>query len=469
MTLKAAWERLTTGAVGPVRPLILPAPDRFIPLFVRLLIVLVALQTLLLTLDLAFPPDMGRAHRSSPVALDRGGAWLRALPVENGRWRIRADLARTDKSFQRRVVRIEDQRFWLHPGVDPISLVRAVGSAAIRGRVTSGASTLTMQTARLLEPRPRNVGSKLIEMVRALQLEARMSKREILALYLTLAPYGGNLEGVRAASLSYFGHEPESLTNGEQALLIALPQAPEGRRPDRYPDAARRARDLLAGAEDLVQASQSACLPLAGRFRLGVIPTIAPFLLPKALPIMRARFPKLRLFLREDLTSRLITALKSGALDAALIALPYDMAGLDWAHVVDDELLAAVPTSHAMASQASISPASLDGDELILLEDGHCLRDHVLAACGLGPPARHGEDEAFAATSLPTLVQMVGSGLGVSFVPAMAVEAGLTGQAPVTVRPLQAEHPSREIVVAWRAGSSRARDGRLLAETLRDA
>lgn len=233
-------------------------------------------------------------------------------------------------------------------------------------------------------------------------------------------------------------------------------------------EAARRARDLLAGAEDLVQASQSAGLPLAGRFRLGVIPTIAPFLLPKALPIMRARFPKLRLFLREDLTSRLITALKSGALDAALIALPYDMAGLDWAHVVDDELLAAVPTGHAMASQASISPASLDGDELILLEDGHCLRDHVLAACGLGPP-KGGEEEAFAATSLPTLVQMVGSGLGVSFVPAMAVEAGLTGQAPVTVRPLKAEHPSREIVVAWRAGSSRARDGRLLAETLRAA
>lgn len=233
-------------------------------------------------------------------------------------------------------------------------------------------------------------------------------------------------------------------------------------------EAARRARELLAAAEDLVQASQSAGLPLAGRFRLGVIPTIAPFLLPRALPIMRARFPKLRLFLREDLTSRLISALKAGALDAALIALPYDMAGLDWAHVVDDELLAAVPTGHAMASQSHIAPESLDNDELILLEDGHCLRDHVLAACGLAPP-RGGEDEAFAATSLPTLVQMVGSGLGVSFVPAMAVEAGLTGQAPVTVRPLRAEHPSREIVVAWRAGSSRSRDGRLLAETLRDA
>ncbi|MBX3480401.1 MAG: hydrogen peroxide-inducible genes activator [Caulobacter sp.] len=233
-------------------------------------------------------------------------------------------------------------------------------------------------------------------------------------------------------------------------------------------EAATRARELLAGAEDLVQASQSAGLPLAGRFRLGVIPTIAPFLLPRALPIMRTRFPKLRLFLREDLTSRLITALRSGALDAALIALPYDMTGLEWAHVVDDELLAAVPTDHAMARQSQIRPESLDGDELILLEDGHCLRDHVLSSCGLAPP-RSGHEEAFAATSLPTLVQMVGSGLGVSFVPAMAVEAGLTGQAPVTIRPLDADHPSREIVVAWRAGSSRARDGRLLAEALQAA
>jgi LysR family hydrogen peroxide-inducible transcriptional activator len=233
-------------------------------------------------------------------------------------------------------------------------------------------------------------------------------------------------------------------------------------------EATRRARDLLAAAEDLVQASQSAGQPLSGRFRLGVIPTIAPFLLPKALPVMRARFPKLRLFLREDLTSRLITALRAGALDAALIALPYDMTGLEWAHVVDDELLAAVPTGHAMASQVNIRPESLDSAELILLEDGHCLRDHVLAACGL-TPRRNGEEEAFAATSLPTLVQMVGSGLGVSFVPAMAVEAGLTGQAPVTVRPLDADHPSREVVVAWRAGSSRARDGRLLAETLQAA
>ena len=186
-------------------------------------------------LDALIPPDMGKARRSSPVALDHRGAWLRALPVEDGRWRIRADLQRTDPSFVRRLVAVEDARFWVHPGVDPLAIARAAASAASAGRIRSGASTLTMQTARLLEPRPRTLPAKLIEAARAVQLEARLSKRQILSLYLTLAPYGGNLEGVRAASLAYFGHEPETLTPGEQALLIALPQSPEARRPDRRP------------------------------------------------------------------------------------------------------------------------------------------------------------------------------------------------------------------------------------------
>jgi penicillin-binding protein 1C len=212
----------------------------------------------LFALSAVFPPDMTRARHSSPVTLDRRGAWLRALPVEDGRWRIRADLHRTDPTFQKRLIKVEDARFYQHLGVDPLSLVRAIGSAAVHGRATSGASTLTMQTARLLEPRPRNLGSKLIEMVRAVQLESRLSKREILALYLTLAPYGGNLEGARAASLSYFGHEPSSLTDGEQALLIALPQSPEARRPDRRPEAAKAARrvvlDKMVRAHAITQA-----------------------------------------------------------------------------------------------------------------------------------------------------------------------------------------------------------------------
>lgn len=206
---------------------------------------LVSVEAAMLTVDRSFPPNLTRAERSSPVALDRRGAWLRALPVERGRWRIRADLARTDPTFLARVVAVEDRRFFDHPGVDPTAVGRAVLTAAVTGHIRSGASTLTMQTARLLEPRRRTLAAKLIESLRALQIEARFSKRQILALYLTLAPYGGNLEGVRAASLAYFGHEPDSLTDGEQALLVALPQSPEARRPDRRPDAARTARTAV--------------------------------------------------------------------------------------------------------------------------------------------------------------------------------------------------------------------------------
>ena len=234
-------------------------------------------------------------------------------------------------------------------------------------------------------------------------------------------------------------------------------------------EALRRAHLILNEAEELMQAAKSAGKPFTGRFRLGVIPTIAPYLLPRALPAMRRRFPDLRLFLREDLTQRLLTGLKAGQLDAALIALPFDTSGLGWAHVSDDELLAASPVDHPWARSATVTPSAEDAGELILLEDGHCLRDHVLAACGLKPPRAADDDEGFAATSLATLVQMVGSGLGVTFLPAMAVEAGLAKSAPIAVRPLAVARPSREIVVVWRAGSSRAGEGRLLAEVLREA
>jgi penicillin-binding protein 1C len=249
-----------------------------IPRLTRVLVAFVVAQVVLFALSAAFPPDMARAKRSSPVVLDHRGAWLRALPVEDGRWRVRADLQRTDATFQKRLIAVEDARFYGHLGVDPLALVRATGSALIHGHVSSGASTLTMQTARLLEPRPRNLGSKLIEMVRAAQLESRLTKRETLALYLTLAPYGGNLEGVRAASLAYFGHEPTSLTDGEQALLIALPQSPEARRPDRRPEAARAARravlDKMVRAHVLTEAaaSEADAEPLPRR---GAFPTLA--------------------------------------------------------------------------------------------------------------------------------------------------------------------------------------------------
>ena len=154
---------------------------------------LMAVETALVLLDAALPPAMGKAERSSPVALDRNGAWLRALPVEQGRWRVRADLKRTDPGFLKNLQAVEDERFPGHLGVDPLSLMRALAGNLSAGAVTSGGSTITMQTARLLEPRPRNLGAKLFEMARAVQLEAHLKKDQVLALYLTVAPYGGNL------------------------------------------------------------------------------------------------------------------------------------------------------------------------------------------------------------------------------------------------------------------------------------
>ncbi len=231
-------------------------------------------------------------------------------------------------------------------------------------------------------------------------------------------------------------------------------------------EAVARAGEILALSEDLVQAARSAGQPLTGRFRLGVIPTIAPFLLPRALPILSRTYPNLRLFLREDLTAKLIASLKAGAIDAALIALPYDLQGLDHIDVFEDPFFAVAPANHAMAAERTVDPKALEGADLILLEDGHCLRDHALSACSM-TTARGGPEGAFAATSLHTLIQMVGSGLGVTLLPKIAVESGLADQAPVVVRPLNAGAPCREVVVAWRSGSSRGRDAKLLARTFR--
>lgn len=233
-------------------------------------------------------------------------------------------------------------------------------------------------------------------------------------------------------------------------------------------EAVRRAEDVLARTEDLVEAARNAGKPLTGRFRLGVIPTIAPFLLPARLPGLKAAHPGLKLFIREDLTPRLVAELKSGRLDAAVIALPYAATGLDHARIGDDAILAAAPAGHRLAGEGAVKSGALSADDLILLEDGHCLRDQALAALSLEAPKG---DDVFAATSLHTLVQMISSGLGVSFLPEMAVKAGLADAPGVVVRPLDggkgAPAPSREIVVAWRAGSSRAAETRLLADHLR--
>ncbi|MCK0196127.1 penicillin-binding protein 1C [Ancylobacter sp. 6x-1] len=199
---------------------------------------------------------------------DRNARLLRAFPLGDGRWRLAATPQEVDRRYRDLLVAYEDRRFYNHLGVDPVALARAALQMLWHGRIVSGGSTLTMQVARLLEPpRARTLGAKFAEMRRAIELEAGLSKDEILSLYMSLAPYGGNLEGVRAASLSYFGKEPRRLTLGEAALLVAIPQAPESRRPDRFPDAARHGRNRvlqrlgdagLFGASEMIMASSAA-------------------------------------------------------------------------------------------------------------------------------------------------------------------------------------------------------------------
>ncbi|WP_376706076.1 penicillin-binding protein 1C [Mesorhizobium sp. ISC25] len=197
-------------------------------------------------LDRAFPPPLPAALTVSTEVHDRDGQLLRAFATPDGYWRLATSLDQVDKQFVDMLVTYEDKRFWDHQGVDVLALARAAGQFATSGHIVSGGSTLSMQLARLIEPRDsRSLGSKIKQMLRAVQIERRLSKREILERYLTLAPYGGNLEGVRAASLAYFGKEPKRLTVSEAALLVALPQLPEKRRPDRNLDVAHAARDRV--------------------------------------------------------------------------------------------------------------------------------------------------------------------------------------------------------------------------------
>ena len=221
----------------------------------------VALVVAAVALDRFLPPDLARLADRSTLVLDDGGRLLTPFTAADGRWRLPVTVGEVDARYLRMLLAYEDKRFESHPGVDPLALGRALLQWVREGRVVSGASTLTMQTVRLLEPRPRTITAKLVEMARAVQLEWRYDKETILGMYLTLAPFGGNLEGVRAASLFYFGKEPDRLTDAEAALLVALPQSPEVLRPDRHAAAARAARDRVIGrvaAAGLLTASAAA-------------------------------------------------------------------------------------------------------------------------------------------------------------------------------------------------------------------
>ncbi|WP_083533622.1 penicillin-binding protein 1C [Bosea sp. WAO] len=200
----------------------------------------------------ALPPlDLAAAGDRSTVVLDREGKLLRPFVTADGRWKLPVGATDVDPRYLAMLKAYEDKRFDDHLGVDPQGIIRAAGQMLGNGRIVSGGSTLTMQVARLLEPRQeRSLSAKLRQAVRALELERRFSKTEVLDLYLTLAPFGGNLEGVRAASFAYFGKEPKRLSTAEAALLVALPQSPETRRPDRFPEAAFKARErVLARVE----------------------------------------------------------------------------------------------------------------------------------------------------------------------------------------------------------------------------
>jgi penicillin-binding protein 1C len=209
------------------------------------------------------PLPLAQAQQVSTSVVDRNGKLLRAYAMADGRWRLPVD-ARTgvDPGYLKLLLAYEDRRFRSHSGVDPLALGRAALQLVTRGHIVSGGSTITMQLARLMEPRrERSVSAKLRQMVRAIEIERQLSKDQILDLYLALAPFGGNLEGVRAASIGYFGKEPKRLSLAEQAVLVALPQSPETRRLDRYPETARAARNRVLDrmvAEDVVSPDDAA-------------------------------------------------------------------------------------------------------------------------------------------------------------------------------------------------------------------
>jgi len=190
-------------------------------------------------------PDLQRIYGHSSLVLDRQGQLLRAFPTAEDTWRLPTAARDVDPLYLAMLKASEDQRFDQHVGIDPLAIVRAAAQALAHGQIISGASTLSMQTARLLEPKPRNFSAKLEEAARALQLSLLLGRAGVLDIYLSLTPFGGTLEGVSAASLAWFGHTPDRLTPAEAALLVALPQSPERLRPDRHPEAAKAARNRI--------------------------------------------------------------------------------------------------------------------------------------------------------------------------------------------------------------------------------
>ncbi len=224
-----------------------------------------------------------------------------------------------------------------------------------------------------------------------------------------------------------------------------------------------KAHRLLREGEELSALVQAHGAPLSGELRMSVIPTIAPFLLPRILPRLRTERPQLKLFLREEPSTAAIESLHYGRADCVLLALPFATGEVEMEHLFDDNLLIAFPKDDPRDPPATIAPALIDADRLLLLEDGHCLKDHALAACER-PALR--TSSAMIGTSLHTLVQMVDNGLGVTLLPQMAIDAGILNGTHVVARPLDAANATRRIALIWRRSSPREKEFRLLAEAL---
>ena len=265
------------------------------------------------------PLPLEQARQVSTTVVDRNGKLLRAYAMADGRWRLPVD-ARTgvDPGYLKLLLAYEDRRFRSHAGVDPLALGRAAFQLVTRGHIVSGGSTITMQLARLMEPRrERSLSAKLRQMVRAIEIERQLTKDQILDLYLALAPYGGNLEGIRAASIAYFGKEPKRLSLAESALLVALPQSPENRRLDRYPDVAHAARDRVLdrmveeGQVSEEDAAQAKAVPVP-RLRKPM-PILAPHSSDQAIAAVKG-VPVIRLTLDSSLQKNLETLARDRAI-----------------------------------------------------------------------------------------------------------------------------------------------------------
>lgn len=232
-------------------------------------------------------------------------------------------------------------------------------------------------------------------------------------------------------------------------------------------EVARRTENVLADARDLVRAASASQPLFDGTYQLGLIPTIGPFILPSAMPLIEKAFPELRLYLREDLTANLVNLLRADQIDMAVLALPIEHEGLDTVIFGQDPFDLVCRKDHPLAGRDEVQTEELLDESLMLLEDGHCLRDHALSACRL-PGGNNGT--AFAATSLFTLVQMVRSGLGVTLLPRLSIDAGLAeGLAVVPLRDPDGSVPARDLGLAWRRSSRRADEAKTLLPVLSEA